>query len=141
MPVKIGFCAACCRPAAHAGDRSIANFCSVAAVSACACRFIFGMDGGALDAFDAAAEFAVAHGIAMAAFHIHTPLPGAAFYRRCRPRCASRYFPTYLLSDCSFSISMYCIKFPNAFRYQSLPSRQIRLVQTKTRPVVPQTKV
>jgi radical SAM superfamily enzyme YgiQ (UPF0313 family) len=44
--------------------------------------FVFGMDGDGPDVFDRTVEWAVAHGIETATFHIMTPYPGTALFRR-----------------------------------------------------------
>ena len=44
--------------------------------------FVFGMDGDGPDVFDRTVEWAIATGIETATFHIMTPYPGTALYRR-----------------------------------------------------------
>jgi len=44
--------------------------------------FVFGMDEDGPDVFDRTVDWAVAHGIETATFHILTPYPGTALYRR-----------------------------------------------------------
>ncbi len=46
--------------------------------------FVFGMDGDGPDVFDRTVEWAVGRGIETATFHIMTPYPGTALYRRMR---------------------------------------------------------
>ena len=44
--------------------------------------FVFGMDDDGPDVFDRTVDWAVAHGIETATFHIMTPYPGTALYQR-----------------------------------------------------------
>ena len=44
--------------------------------------FVFGMDGDDETVFDRTVEWAVSQGIETATFHILTPYPGTALYRR-----------------------------------------------------------
>jgi radical SAM superfamily enzyme YgiQ (UPF0313 family) len=44
--------------------------------------FVFGMDGDGPDVFDRTVEWAVANGVETATFHIMTPYPGTALFRR-----------------------------------------------------------
>jgi radical SAM superfamily enzyme YgiQ (UPF0313 family) len=44
--------------------------------------FVFGMDGDDGSVFGRSVEWAVAHGIETATFHILTPYPGTALHRR-----------------------------------------------------------
>jgi len=44
--------------------------------------FVFGMDGDDTSVFDRTVDWAVSHGIETATFHILTPYPGTALYRR-----------------------------------------------------------
>jgi radical SAM superfamily enzyme YgiQ (UPF0313 family) len=44
--------------------------------------FVFGMDGDEVSVFERTVEWAVEHGIETATFHILTPYPGTALYRR-----------------------------------------------------------
>ncbi|HEY3318155.1 MAG TPA: radical SAM protein [Coriobacteriia bacterium] len=44
--------------------------------------FVFGMDGDGRDVFDRTSEWAVANGIETATFHVLTPYPGTALFRR-----------------------------------------------------------
>lgn len=44
--------------------------------------FVFGMDGDDETVFDQTVEWAIEQGIETATFHILTPYPGTAFYRR-----------------------------------------------------------
>ena len=47
--------------------------------------FVFGMDGDDESVFERTVEWAIAQGIETATFHILTPYPGTALYRRhCR---------------------------------------------------------
>ena len=44
--------------------------------------FVFGMDGDDASVFERTVEWAIEHGIETATFHILTPYPGTALYRR-----------------------------------------------------------
>jgi radical SAM superfamily enzyme YgiQ (UPF0313 family) len=44
--------------------------------------FVFGMDGDGPDVFDRTVDWAIEQGIETATFHIMTPYPGTALYRR-----------------------------------------------------------
>jgi radical SAM superfamily enzyme YgiQ (UPF0313 family) len=44
--------------------------------------FVFGLDGDGPDVFDRTVEWAVANGVETATFHIMTPYPGTALFRR-----------------------------------------------------------
>ncbi len=44
--------------------------------------FVFGMDGDDASVFDRTVDWAITHGIETATFHILTPYPGTALYRR-----------------------------------------------------------
>ena len=44
--------------------------------------FVFGMDGDDPTVFDRTVEWAIAHGVETATFHILTPYPGTALYKR-----------------------------------------------------------
>jgi hypothetical protein len=44
--------------------------------------FVFGMDGDDGSVFERTVEWAIEHGIETATFHILTPYPGTALYRR-----------------------------------------------------------
>lgn len=46
--------------------------------------FVFGMDDDDLSVFDRTVEWAIEHGIETATFHILTPYPGTALYKRIR---------------------------------------------------------
>ena len=57
--------------------------------------FIFGMDDDTPDTFRATADWAIAHGITTATFHILTPYPGTALYQRYRSRIRVRDWRKY----------------------------------------------
>jgi len=44
--------------------------------------FVFGLDGDGPDVFDRTVEWAVSRGLTTATFHIATPYPGTAYYKR-----------------------------------------------------------
>ena len=50
--------------------------------------FVFGMDGDDPSVFDRTVEWAVGQGIETATFHILTPYPGTALYKRIAKRGA-----------------------------------------------------
>ncbi|XVV16594.1 B12-binding domain-containing radical SAM protein [Actinoplanes sp. CA-131856] len=57
--------------------------------------FVFGMDDDGPDVFDRTVAWGVEHGLETATFHIMTPYPGTALYKRMEPRLLHRDWDLY----------------------------------------------
>ena len=59
--------------------------------------FVFGMDDDDGDVFRRTVDWAIEHGITTATFHIQTPYPGTALFRRMEEqgRIVTRHWPSY----------------------------------------------